>query len=72
MYKIGKKYIDSNFEHLFTSNFTESLFFKCLNPYKILQDLSDVKFRRADMVGISKSAVHRTLTENLDMRKLCA
>ncbi|EFN79546.1 hypothetical protein EAI_04866, partial [Harpegnathos saltator] len=26
----------------------------------------------ADMVGISKSAVHRILTENLDMRKLCA
>ena len=25
-----------------------------------------------DMVGISKSAVHRILTENLDMRKLCA
>ncbi|CAK9820465.1 Histone-lysine N-methyltransferase SETMAR [Anthophora plagiata] len=26
----------------------------------------------ADMIGISKSAVHRILTENLDMRKLCA
>jgi histone-lysine N-methyltransferase SETMAR len=26
----------------------------------------------ADMVGISKSAIHRILTENLDMRKLCA
>ena len=26
----------------------------------------------ADMVGISKSAVYRILTENLDMRKLCA
>ena len=26
----------------------------------------------ADMVGISKSAVHHILTENLDMRKLCA
>ena len=26
----------------------------------------------ADMVGISKIAVHRILTENLDMRKLCA
>ena len=26
----------------------------------------------ADMVDISKSAVHRMLTENLDMRKLCA
>ena len=26
----------------------------------------------ADMVGISKSAVHRILTENLDMRKLYA
>ena len=26
----------------------------------------------ADMVGVSKSAVHRILTENLEMRKLCA
>ena len=26
----------------------------------------------ADMVGISKSAVNRILTENLDLRKLCA
>ena len=26
----------------------------------------------ADMVGISKSAVHRILTENLNMRKLCS
>lgn len=26
----------------------------------------------ADTVGISKSAVHRILTENLEMRKLCA
>ncbi|EFN82199.1 hypothetical protein EAI_05142, partial [Harpegnathos saltator] len=26
----------------------------------------------ADMVGISKSAVHRILTEHLDTRKLCA
>ena len=25
----------------------------------------------ADMVGISKSTIHRILTENLDMRKLC-
>jgi hypothetical protein len=26
----------------------------------------------ADMVGISKSALHRIFTENLNMRKLCA
>lgn len=26
----------------------------------------------ADMVGISKSTIHRILSENLDMRKLCA
>ena len=31
-----------------------------------------VKVRKlADMVGISKSAVHRILTENLDIKKLC-
>ncbi|XP_023231277.1 uncharacterized protein LOC111631292 [Centruroides sculpturatus] len=36
-------------------------------------DDSQLKVRElADMVGISKSAVHRILTENLDMRKLCA
>ena len=43
MYKIDKKYgilngksnIDSNLEHLFASNFTESLFLKCSNAYKI-------------------------------------
>ena len=44
MYKIDKKdgnlnmkiYIDSNLEHLLASNFTESLFLKCSNAYKIL------------------------------------
>ena len=44
MFKIDKKYenlnrktyIDSNFEHLLASNFTESLFLKCSNAYKIL------------------------------------
>ena len=28
-----KTYIDSNFEHLLASNFTESLFLKCSNAY---------------------------------------
>ena len=45
MYKIDKKYgnlnrkiyIDSNFEHLLASNFTESLFLKCSNAYKIFK-----------------------------------
>ena len=34
----GKIYIDSNFKHLLTSYFTESLFLTCSNPYKIFQD----------------------------------
>ena len=54
MYKIDKKYgnlnrktyIDSNFEHLLASNFTESLFLKCSNASKILHDLLDVYFRQ--------------------------
>ena len=54
MYKIDKKYgnlnrkiyIDSNLEHLLASNFTDSLFLKCLNAYKILHDISDVYFRQ--------------------------
>ena len=57
MYKIGKKYgnlnrkiyIDWNFKDLLASNFTESLFFKRSNPYKILQDLSgrfSLKYRK--------------------------
>ena len=45
MYKIDKKYgnlkrktyIDSNFEHLLASNFTQSLFLKCSNAYKIFK-----------------------------------
>ena len=45
MYKIDKKYgnlnrktyIDSNFEHLLASNFTESLFSNCSNAYKIFK-----------------------------------
>ncbi|XP_023236182.1 uncharacterized protein LOC111635452 [Centruroides sculpturatus] len=41
--------------------------------HKMVLDDSQLKVRElADMVGISKSAVHRILTENLDMRKLCA
>lgn len=41
--------------------------------HKIVLDDRRLKVRElADMVGISKSAVHRILTENLDMRKLCA
>ena len=41
--------------------------------YKMVLDDGRLKVRElADMVGISKSAVHRILTENLCMRKLCA
>ncbi|XP_023237730.1 histone-lysine N-methyltransferase SETMAR-like [Centruroides sculpturatus] len=41
--------------------------------HKMVLDETQIKVRElADMVGISKSAVHRILTENLDMRKLCA
>ena len=54
MYKIDSKYgnlnrkiyIDLNLEHLLPSNFTESLFLKCLNLYKILDDLLNVHFRQ--------------------------
>ena len=41
-----KTYIDSNFEHLLASNFTESLFLKCSNAYEILHDLLDAYFRQ--------------------------
>ena len=34
---IRKIYIDSNFEHLLASNFTESIFLKCSNAYKIFK-----------------------------------
>ena len=41
--------------------------------HKMVLDDRQLKVRElADMVDISKSAVHRILTENLDMRKLCA
>ena len=41
--------------------------------HKMVLDDRGLKVRElADMVGISKRAVHRILTENLDMRKLCA
>ena len=54
MYKIDKKYgnsnrktyVDSTFEHLLASNFTESLFLKFSNAYKILHNLLDVYFRQ--------------------------
>ena len=40
---------------------------------KTVLDDRQLKVReRAYMVGIAKSAVHRILTENLDMRKLCS
>ena len=45
MYEIGKKYGNLNRKIYIDSNFTESSFLKCTNPYKILQDLSDVYFR---------------------------
>ena len=41
--------------------------------HKAVLDDRRLKVRElADIVGISKSAVHRVLSENLDMRKLCA
>jgi len=41
--------------------------------HKMVLDDRRLKVRElADIVGISKSAVHRILTENLNMRKLCA
>ncbi|XP_076667941.1 histone-lysine N-methyltransferase SETMAR-like [Andrena cerasifolii] len=41
--------------------------------YKMIVDDRRLKVRElADMIGIPKSPVHRILTENLDMRKLCA
>ena len=66
MYKIDKMYgnlnrktyIDSDFEHLLASNFTESLFLKCSNAYKTLHDLLDVylgrffpKYRKKSVVA---------------------
>ena len=41
--------------------------------HKMVLDDRRLKVRGlADMIGISKSAVHRLLTENMDMGKLCA
>ncbi|EFN88306.1 Putative uncharacterized protein FLJ37770, partial [Harpegnathos saltator] len=41
--------------------------------HKVVLDDRRLKVRElADMIGCAKSAVHRILTENLDMRKLCA
>ena len=41
--------------------------------HKMVLDNRRLKVRElADMVGISKSSVHRILTENLALRKLCA
>jgi histone-lysine N-methyltransferase SETMAR len=41
--------------------------------HKMVLDDRRLKVRElADMVGISKSAIHRKLTENVDMKKLCA
>ncbi|XP_032678153.1 histone-lysine N-methyltransferase SETMAR-like, partial [Odontomachus brunneus] len=41
--------------------------------HKMVLDDRRLKVRElAEMVGISKSTVHRILTENLDMEKLCA
>ena len=65
MYKIDKKYgnlkrkiyIDSNLEHLLASNFTESLFLKCWNAYKISHDISDSYFRQIFSKISEKSVV---------------
>ena len=43
---VEKLYIILSFEHLLASNFTESLFLKCSNAYKILYHLLDVYFRQ--------------------------
>ena len=41
--------------------------------HKMVLDNRRLKLRElADMVSISKSAINRILTENLDMRKICA
>ena len=41
--------------------------------HKMILDDRRLKVRElADMLGISKSVVHSILTENLDVRKLCA
>ena len=67
MEKIGHRYVIQYF-HL-----------KCLSSTnskaKLDSTLDDCRLKvceLADMVGISKSAVRRKLTENLDIRKLCA
>ena len=78
MYKIYKRYanlnrktyIDSNFEHLFASSFTDSLFLKCSNAYKILHDLLDIYFRQifskisgkkcCSLVKIKRSGMNRS------------
>ncbi|GFS83293.1 mariner transposase [Trichonephila clavipes] len=40
--------------------------------HKVVLDDLQLKVRElADIVGISKRAVHRKLSENLDMRNLC-
>ena len=51
------KHIDSNFEHLLASNFTESLFLKCSNAYKSLHDLLNVYFRQIFSKISEKSVV---------------
>ena len=40
--------------------------------HKMVLDYRRLKVHELDMVGFSKSALHRILTENLDMIKLCA
>ncbi|GFW03732.1 mariner transposase [Trichonephila clavipes] len=41
--------------------------------HKVVLDDRRLKLHElADIVGISKSAIHRILSENLDLRKLCA
>ena len=45
---------------------------KVLGNKMVLDDRRLRVRKLADIVGISKSAVHRILTDNLDMKKLCA
>ena len=79
MYKIDKKYgnlntktnIESNFEHLLASNFTESLCLKCSNAYKILHDLLDVSFRQIFSKVSEKKCCFLVIIRRSGMSRSC-
>ena len=54
-------HIDWNCKHLLISNFTESLLLKCSNPYKILQDSSDVYYRQIFPIILKNEVLFDTL-----------